>query len=385
MAKTITLYKVFLASPSDLHDERNLVEEVVEELNLSTFNNSDIKIELVRWETHVNPDIGKYPQQVINKDIGNDYDIFIGLLWSKFGKPTENFSSGTEEEFYNAYTRHKSQPSSVKIMFYFKQTPISFEKIDTDGINLIRKFKSGLGEKGILYWEYTSTEEFQKLIRIQLTRKIQELLQKENRYPVLIEKDVDVSADEDLGLLDYMEIGEESFSDIEEILGRMTIAIEWLAKRFVERTKEIDFQNSVNPQMGNKTKKRMVNTAADDMNSFNKRLGVEIPLFSETYKRGIDCFSNALKISITLKSDKVEDIENTINSIDVFIGAILDSNQNCKEFRDAVYDFPRMTKEFNQAKRVCLSILDSLMNEFDIAVNLARALQVEFEEYKTAY
>lgn len=385
MAKTITLYKVFLASPSDLHDERNLVEEVVEELNLSTFNNSDIKIELVRWETHVNPDIGKYPQQVINKDIGNDYDIFIGLLWSKFGKPTENFSSGTEEEFYNAYTRHKSQPSSVKIMFYFKQTPISFEKIDTDGINLIRKFKSGLGEKGILYWEYTSTEEFQKLIRIQLTRKIQELLQKENRYPVLIEKDVDVSADEDLGLLDYMEIGEESFSDIEEILGRMTIAIEWLAKRFVERTKEIDFQNSVNPQMGNKTKKRMVNTAADDMNSFNKRLGVEIPLFSETYKRGIDCFSNALKISITLKSDKVEDIENTINSIDVFIGAILDSNQNCKDFRDAVYDFPRMTKEFNQAKRVCLSILDSLMNEFDIAVNLARALQVEFEEYKTAY
>lgn len=174
MAKTITLYKVFLASPSDLHDERNLVEEVVEELNLSTFNNSDIKIELVRWETHVNPDIGKYPQQVINKDIGNDYDIFIGLLWSKFGKPTENYSSGTEEEFYNAYTRHKSHPSSVKIMFYFKQTPISFEKIDTNGINLIRKFKSGLGEKGILYWEYTSTDEFQKLIRIQLTRKIQE-------------------------------------------------------------------------------------------------------------------------------------------------------------------------------------------------------------------
>lgn len=201
----------------------------------------------------------------------------------------------------------------------------------------------------------------------------------------MIEKEVEVNADEDLGLLDYMEIGEESFSDIEEILGRMTIAIEWLAKRFVERTKEIDLQNSVNPQMGNKTKKRMVNTAADDMNSFNKRLGVEIPLFSETYKRGTDCFSNALKISVTLKSDKVEDIENTINSIDVFIGAILGSNQNCKEFRDAVNDFPRMTKEFNQAKRVCLSILDSLMNEFDIAVNLARALQVEFEEYKTTY
>jgi hypothetical protein len=105
MAKTITLYKIFLASPSDLYDERNLAEEVVEELNLSAFNNSNIKIELVKWETHANPDIGEYPQQVINKDIGSDYDIFIGLLWSKFGKPTENYSSGTEEEFYNAYSR----------------------------------------------------------------------------------------------------------------------------------------------------------------------------------------------------------------------------------------------------------------------------------------
>lgn len=385
MAKTITLYKIFLASPSDLYDERILVEEVVEELNFSTFNNSNIKIELVRWETHANPDIGKYPQQVINNDIGSDYDIFIGLLWSKFGQPTENYSSGTEEEFYNAYSRYKRNSSSIKIMFYFKQAPIPFEKIDTDGINLIRKFKSGLGEKGILYWEYTSIDEFQKLIRIQLTRKIQELLQIENTFPILVENRVDVIEDEDLGLLDYMEIGEECFSDIEEILGRMTSAIEWLGKRFTERTNEIDMHKLVNPQMGNKTKKRLINTAADDMISFNKRLSVEIPLFSETYRKGIDSFFNAIKIGITLKADKEEDIENSINSIDVFIEAILYSNQNCGIFRNLLIEFPRMTKEYNQAKRICVSILDNLINEFEIAINLAKALQVEFYEYRTMY
>lgn len=385
MAKTITLYKIFLASPSDLYDERTLAEEVVEELNLSTFNNSNIKIELVRWETHANPDIGEYPQQVINNDIGNDYDIFIGLLWSKFGKSTENYGSGTEEEFYNAYSRYQSNSSSIKIMFYFKQAPIPFDKIDTNGINLIRKFKSELGEKGILYWEYTSIDEFQKLIRIQLTRKIQELVRIENTFPILVENRVELIEDEELGLLDYMEIGEECFSDIEEILGRMTSTIEWLGKRFTERTTEIDMHKLVNPQMGNKTKKRLINTAADDMISFNKRLSAEIPLFSETYRKGIDSFSNAIKIGITLRADKEEDIENTINSIDVFIEAILYSNQNCKIFRDLLIEFPRMTKEYNKAKRICVSILDNLINEFEIAVNLAKALQAEFYEYKTMY
>jgi hypothetical protein len=282
-------------------------------------------------------------------------------------------------------SRYQSNSSSIKIMFYFKQAPIPFDKIDTDGINLIRKFKSGLGEKGILYWEYTSIDEFQKLIRIQLTRKIQELILVENTFPILVENKVEIIEDEDLGLLDYMEIGEECFSDIEEILGRMTSTIGWLGKRFTERTNEIDMHKLVNPQMGNKTKKRLINTAADDMISFNKRLSAEIPLFSETYRKGIDSFSNAIKIGITLRADKEEDIENTINSIDVFIEAILYSNQNCKIFRDLLIEFPRMTKEYNQAKRICVSILDNLIDEFEIAVNLAKALQAEFYEYKTMY
>lgn len=83
MAQTITLYKLFVASPSDLNDERGLIEDIVDELNLSAFNNSDIKLGLIKWETHVNPGVGDYSQQVINSDIP-DYDIFIGLLWSKF-------------------------------------------------------------------------------------------------------------------------------------------------------------------------------------------------------------------------------------------------------------------------------------------------------------
>lgn len=384
MAQTITLYKIFVASPSDLNDERGLIEEIVDELNLSTFNNSDIKIELVKWETHVNPGVGKYPQQVINTDINNDYDVFIGLLWSKFGTPTEEYDSGTEEEFYNAYSKYQELPSSVKIMFYFKQAAIPMDKIDTDSIASIRKFKSGLGEKGVLYWDYNTTEEFQKLLRIQLTRKIQEIHKTETRPATLIEK-VEEPEEEELGLLDYMDIGEESFNDIEEILLRMTDAIEWIGKRFTERTDEINKQTSIIPEMGNKAKRRLVNAAAIDMQSFNTRLKTEIPLFAETYKTGIDSFSNAIKISIDIQADEEKDIDNAIESIDSFVDSIEGSNQVCIEFRNSMDEFPRMTKEFNNAKRQGSKILTDLVKEFDIAVNLAKALKKEFEVYKSKY
>jgi len=385
MAKTITLYKIFVASPSDLNDERSLIEEIVDELNLSTFNNSDIKIELKKWETHANPDIGKYPQQVIIKDINYDYDIFIGLLWSKFGTPTEKFGSGTEEEFYSAYSLHQKSPSSVKIMFYFKQAAIPMDKIDTDSINSIRKFKSELSDKGVLYWDYNTIEEFQKLLRIQLTRKIQEIRQSELKPSTTVDTEDVTPEDEELGLLDYMEQGEESFDDIKEILLRMTDAIEWIGKRFTERTDEINKQTAINPEMGNKAKRRLINAAADDMHSFNTRLETEIPLFSEIYRKGIDSFSNAIKISIDFQADEEDDIDSTIESIGSFVDSIMESSQVCVEFRNSMVEFPRMTKEFNAAKRLSSNILTDLINEFDIAVNLAKALQKEFEDYKSKY
>lgn len=385
MAQTITLYKIFVASPSDLSDERFLLEEVIEELNMSTFNNSDIKVELIKWETHANPDIGEYPQNVINKDIGNEYDIFIGILWSKFGSATPNYKSGTEEEFYNAYKRYR-ESRSVKIMFYFKQEPIPIDLIDPESIKSIRKFKIELGEKGLLYWDYNTTEEFQKLLRIQLARKIQELNQVSITKPVLIEKiEVVPVMEEELGILDYIENGIEYFDDIEEIIHRMTDSIEWIGNRFNERTEEINKHTMLNPQMGTKTKRRLINAAAEDMQSFNSRLKVEIPLFSEKYQKGIDCFSNALKLGAELKADEIEDIENTIESIVFFINSISSSRQTCMEFRDSMNEFPRMTKELNHAKRLSSSILSSLIDEFETVGNLAEALKTEFEEYKKKY
>ena len=60
---------------------------------------------------------------MIDKDFGTDYDLFIGIIWKKFGTSTNNYGSGTEQEFNGAFTKFKNDPISSQILFYFKIAP----------------------------------------------------------------------------------------------------------------------------------------------------------------------------------------------------------------------------------------------------------------------
>src|SRR5438034_3225907 len=98
---------VLVASPSDLEPERNRLEEVIRELNLTWSRTLHVRLELVRWETHGYPGIGRDAQDVLNRELTDDPDIFIGLMWGRYGTPTGRAGSGTEEEFTRALARYR--------------------------------------------------------------------------------------------------------------------------------------------------------------------------------------------------------------------------------------------------------------------------------------
>ena len=84
--------RIFIASPSDVSEERDIVSNVVvPEIqrifghNQLVGNKQQIELEAVRWETHAWPAIGDDAQDVINKEIG-DYDILVGIMWKRFGR-----------------------------------------------------------------------------------------------------------------------------------------------------------------------------------------------------------------------------------------------------------------------------------------------------------
>ena len=168
------MLKLFLSSPSDMSEEREIVERVVQELNELWGSRLGILFELLRWETIAVPGFGDDPQDVINESIPDDYQLFIGLMWTRFGTPTGRFGSGTEEEFYQAYNRWKDDRNAVRIMFYFKNSPIPPFSLDADQLADVKNFKRTLGDLGGLYWTFETPNDFESDVRRHLTRFIQD-------------------------------------------------------------------------------------------------------------------------------------------------------------------------------------------------------------------
>ena len=137
MPRNETIISVFAASPSDVSEERKALESVTQELNKIWSKKLNLRLDLIKWETDTYPEFGAYTQDVINKQINDEYDVFIAIFWGKIGSPTQASDSGTIEEFERAYQKYTNNNDSVDIMIYFKDQAIPPSKMDFEQLQKI--------------------------------------------------------------------------------------------------------------------------------------------------------------------------------------------------------------------------------------------------------
>jgi hypothetical protein len=154
-----------------------------------------LTLELLRWETHVAPDIGR-PQQVVFDQLDpGDWDIFVGILWMRFGTKTgridpdtrEDYRSGTEEEFKEALSNRKSGGSGwPKIMFYRSVRSVDPLKIDVLQYGRVqeffRQFEPDGNHPGLVF-KYTEADEFERLVRDHLEKCILDYAKEHKNRP----------------------------------------------------------------------------------------------------------------------------------------------------------------------------------------------------------
>ena len=173
MVSTVRKLRIFVASPGDVSDERGRLQAVVNELNRTIGDEKGIVLELIRWETHVAPDMGR-PQEVVNRQIG-EHDIFVGIMWKRFGTPTGNADSGTEEEFDNAYASRQAT-KRPRIMLYFNQAPfMPRSDAEVEQMRKVLAFKEKVRSLYLIA-EYSGPDAFERLVREHLQRAIRDIL-----------------------------------------------------------------------------------------------------------------------------------------------------------------------------------------------------------------
>lgn len=196
--------RIFISSPSDVADERRKCGDVVEELN-STIRallpEKRVELELVRWEDAF-PDVAAGPQDVIDEQLGDDFDIFLGIMWTRFGTPTERAGSGTEHEYRAAYRNWEKKRKPAHILFYFcdAMIPPRLAREQAEQLQAIDKFRSELETKGLI-GSYEDRGIFADRVRRDLVSVVSRLLHSTETSASVAEKMAEQTSPSDISIV----------------------------------------------------------------------------------------------------------------------------------------------------------------------------------------
>ena len=156
--------QIFLSHSSDTKEHVKVIGEVINNINTTLDN---YHLDLFEHKSDTTPGAG-HPQKVIFDQCPvNTWDIYIALLWHRFGFPLtyegKKYESGVEVEFEKAYELWESSGGKKpKILFYQSNIPIHPKDVDPKQLEKVYKSNAK-----IYYSSYEGLEELKtKLIEI---------------------------------------------------------------------------------------------------------------------------------------------------------------------------------------------------------------------------
>lgn len=182
--------RIFIASPSDVAAERAKVGTAAAALKpLADF--IGVALETLDWRKAL-PDMGRPQQAIFDQLKPTSWDVFIGILWQRFGTPPggadpqtqKEYLSGTEEEFWTAY-RLWEKYRRPRMMIYRCTRAVSPETLDPDQFKRVKEFFAEFdavkGAHPGLYQSYDTPEAFEKLLLDHLQKLLLSYSEEEKR------------------------------------------------------------------------------------------------------------------------------------------------------------------------------------------------------------
>lgn len=171
-------FRILIASPSDLAEEREAAVHAINEWNDLHAADERTVLLPVRWETHAFPEANVRPQAAINGQLVEQCDALIGMFWTKLGTSTGVASSGTVEEIDQFVAAGKPA------LLYFSTRPIDPSTINLTQQRKLRSFKADT-QKNALTGTFASPADLRRRLQGDLTREVRKL---KSRHPVRIDR-----------------------------------------------------------------------------------------------------------------------------------------------------------------------------------------------------
>lgn len=162
--------RVFVASPGGVEDERQRVRDIAAELNVP-LRGRGWEIVVLGWEDR-GPTAGR-AQADINSDV-RLCDVFVGILWDRWGTRTGESTSGFAEEWATARDRHQAS-GTPDLWLFFKKSPDDASKraAKDPQLDAVLNFRRELEQGQLVFYKtFDDLDGFEGVVRRRLLDEI---------------------------------------------------------------------------------------------------------------------------------------------------------------------------------------------------------------------
>ena len=163
MPKNVVQYDLLISCPGDITTEISIIEDAISQFNTQFSDTLGISVRTKHWHKNSYAQSGGKPQALLNEQFVNDCDAAVAILWTRFGTPTDEYGSGTEEEVEIMLS------SGKQVFMYFSDKPLSPSQMNEESYKKVQAFRDKYKDRGI-YFTYSSDEEFKTMFFAHLSQ-----------------------------------------------------------------------------------------------------------------------------------------------------------------------------------------------------------------------
>jgi flagellin-like hook-associated protein FlgL len=358
----LKVYRIVLASPSDVAPDRETVVTSVEEANRLLFNQG-VAFKIIRWEKDVIPGVSSYPQALINKQTLDHFDVMIALFGTRIGSPTPNAVSGTAEEIQIAQKNENSPFGDYRLATYFKRTSIDSFDGDADQLTKLQIFQRDLQRQNVLTEAYRDENQLAEKIRLLLFKLVEKVANGQIGSPILESLVMQEEATSEEGILDFLEKYERFMAEATKHLGLAAEEMTNFNIKTVDHGKviaEIPKDSSV------AVRKDVTNKFAAMMNSAAEAISLQLNSARNKINKSLDAAISAINLQLTDIGSDQSELVGLASQLQSFKDVAIGAAKSWHDAGAAVQGLPRLTKEVNDAKRNMMKtvvVLDELAME----------------------
>lgn len=407
MPRPIQLLTVFVSGTGEMAAEKTAIRKTIQNLSLRLEKAVGVSLRVLSWPEDFRPGVNTDPQGEINRQIGDDYDIYVGILGSRFGATTPRSESGTAEEFEKAISRFHADSTSMRILFYFKTTSESQFDLDMEQLILVKQFRNGLGARGVLYRDFRDTAQFVDLIGDHLhslvidewagekwqgvprshspeasTPNVSDVegVVSESVESVLPGTDTFYGDDEELGLLELLDVFHESARRLSETLAGIVGDMGMMSDNLRARTEEAilvqEAQAPLRQVGGSRSSQELVqrsiaviDVAAGNLDDFAGAMAVRMEAYATNQQLMFESYRKVI-----VSSEEVGGLDRTadVAALQELIAVLLSSREGVGSMQASINGVPSLTRKFKKAKRRVLQLLGRFVAELSFTVSEAR-------------